>query len=82
VPGCPGDQGGAAFGDRYLCDDRSIGDEQVDPQEIWSAIRYLDPEDERDKDKESLTATIVAALVLLFIVCSVCGLLWLRVRGL
>jgi hypothetical protein len=54
-------------------------DEKVDQQEVWSAIRYLDP-DEKDKDKKGVgnTATIIAALALLFIVCAVWVLLWLR----
>ena len=32
-------------------------DEKIDKGEVWSAIRYLDP-DEREKDKEINTATI------------------------
>ena len=32
-------------------------DEKIDKEEVWSAIRYLDP-DEREKDKEIDTATI------------------------
>ena len=42
-------------------------DEKIDKQEVWSAIRYLDP-DEREKDKEANTATIIAILALLLIV--------------
>jgi hypothetical protein len=38
-------------------------DEKID-EEVWSAIRYLDP-DEREKDKEIKTATIIAILALL-----------------
>jgi hypothetical protein len=53
--------------------------EMIDKEEIWSAIRYLDP-DEREKDKEVNTATIIATLALLIIVGSVWVLLWLRVR--
>ena len=42
-------------------------DEKIDREEIWSTIRYLDP-DEQEKDKEANTATIVAILALLLIV--------------
>jgi hypothetical protein len=35
-------------------------DEKIDKEEVWSAIRYLDP-DEREKDKEANTATIIAS---------------------
>ena len=54
-------------------------DERIDKEEVWSAIRYLDP-DEREKDKEVNTATIIATLALLLIVGGVWVLLWLRVR--
>ena len=54
-------------------------DEKIDKKEVWSAIRYLDP-DEREKDKESNTATLMAVLALLLIVGSVWVLLWFRVR--
>jgi len=54
-------------------------DEMIDKEEVWSAIRYLDP-DEREKDKEVNTATIIATLALLIIVGGVWVLLWLRVR--
>jgi hypothetical protein len=54
-------------------------DEKVDNEEVWSVIRYLDP-DEREKDKEVYTATIIAVLALLFMVGGVWVLLWLRVR--
>jgi len=30
-------------------------DEKIDKEQVWSAIRYLDP-DEREKDKEANTA--------------------------
>ena len=53
--------------------------EKIDKEEVWSAIRYLDP-DEREKDKEVNTATIIATLALLLIVSGVWVLLWLRVR--
>ena len=54
-------------------------DETIDKEEVWSAIRYLDP-DEREKDKEVNTATIIATLALLIILGGVWVLLWLRVR--
>ena len=54
-------------------------DERIDKEEVWSAIRYLDP-DEREKDKEVNTATIIATLALLLVVGGVWVLLWLRVR--
>ena len=54
-------------------------DEKIDKEEVWPAIRYLDP-DERQKDKEVNTATIIATLALLIIVGGVWVLLWLRVR--
>jgi hypothetical protein len=53
-------------------------DEKIDKEEVWSAIRYLDP-DEREKDKEANTATIIAILALLLIVGGVWVLLWFRV---
>ena len=54
-------------------------DEKIDKEEVWSAIRYLDP-DERQKDKEVNSATIIATLALLLIVGGVWILRWLRVR--
>jgi hypothetical protein len=54
-------------------------DEKIDKEEVWSAIRYLDP-DERERNKEVNTATIIATLALLIIVGGVWVLLWLRVR--
>ena len=54
-------------------------DGKIDKEEVWSAIRYLDP-DEREKDKEANTATLMAVLALLLIVGSVWVLLWFRVR--
>ena len=56
-------------------------DEKIDKQEVWSPIRYLDP-DEPEKDKEANTATIIAILALLLILGGVWVLLWLRVRQL
>ena len=54
-------------------------DEKIDKKEVWSAIRYLDP-DERKKDKEANRASIIAILAVLLIVGSVWVLLWFRVR--
>jgi hypothetical protein len=52
-------------------------DEKIGKEEVWSAIRYLDP-DEREKNKEVNTTTIIAILALLLIGGSVWVLLWLR----
>ena len=52
-------------------------DEKIDEEEIWSAIRYLDP-DEQEKYKETHTAIIIATLAFLLIVVGVWILLWLR----
>jgi hypothetical protein len=54
-------------------------DEQVDPEEVWSAIRYLDRE-EKDTDTVGDTATIVAVVALVIILYAVWGLLWLKLR--
>ena len=64
-----------------LSDEPAMEDEQLDQEEIWSAIRYLDP-DERDKDREAKSATIIAVLAVLLTVCAVWVVLWLRVQGL
>ena len=56
-------------------------DEKMDKQEVWSAIRYLDP-DEREMDKEANTATIIAILALLLTLGGFWVLLWLRVSQL
>jgi hypothetical protein len=64
-----------------LSDERPIEREQVDQEEVWSAIRYLDP-DEQDKDREAKSTTIIAVLTLLLTVCAVWVVLWLRMRGL
>lgn len=61
-------------------DEWPMKDEQVDEEEVWSAIRYLDP-DERINRKESNTAAVFAVLALLMIVCAVWCVLWLRIRG-
>jgi hypothetical protein len=54
-------------------------DEKIDKEEVWSAIRYLDP-DKREEDQEINTVTIIATLALLLIVGGVWILRWLRVR--
>lgn len=56
-------------------------DEKMDKQEVWSAIRYLDP-DEGEMDKEANTATIIAILALLLMLGGFWFLLWLRVSQL
>jgi len=56
-------------------------DEEIDKEEVWSAIRYLDPYEPKN-DKEANTATIIAILALLLILGGVWVLLWLRVRQL
>jgi hypothetical protein len=66
---------------KMLSDERPMEREQVDQEEVWSAIRYLDP-DERVKDREAKSAAIIAILALLLTVCAVWVVLWLRVRGL
>jgi len=53
-------------------------EEKVD-EEVWSAIRYLDP-DEQEKDKETNLASVIATLAILIILGSVWFLLWLRVN--
>jgi hypothetical protein len=52
---------------------------KTDKEEVWSAIRYLDP-DERENEKEASTATMIAILALLLIVGAVWVLLGFRVR--
>ena len=56
-------------------------DEKMDKQEVWSAIRYLDP-DEREMDKEANTAAIIAIFALLLMLGGFWVLLWLRVSQL
>ena len=59
--------------------DRRIEDEQVDPKQIWLAIRYLDP-DEMDMDTVRSTATTVSLLALVIMLSALWGLLWLKIR--
>jgi hypothetical protein len=53
-------------------------DGKVDEEEIWSAIRYLDP-DEQERGKVRIV-TIIATFALLLIVGGLWVVLWLRVR--
>ena len=62
-------------------DEQPKKDEQVDQEEVWSAIRYLD-HDEWDKDRRAKFATIIAILALSLMICTLWVVLWLRVRGL
>jgi hypothetical protein len=55
--------------------------EKLDQKEVWTTIRYLDP-DERHKNGEVKSAAVLAVLALVLIVCAFWLLLWLRVRGL
>jgi hypothetical protein len=61
-----------------VSDERPMEHGQVDQEEAWAAIRYLDP-DERDQDREARSLMIVAALALLLTACAVLVVLWLRV---
>lgn len=54
-------------------------DEQIDEVEVWSAIRYLDP-DAQEKDKEATTATLITILALLPVFGGVWVFVWLRIR--
>ena len=56
-----------------------VEDEKIDKEGVWTAIRYLDP-DEREKDKEANAATIFATLALLLVAGGFWLLLWFRVR--
>jgi len=62
-------------------DEWPIQGEQVNDEEVWLAICYLDP-DEPAGVRESNVATVIAVLALLLIVCVVWALIWLQVRGL
>jgi len=62
-------------------DEWPIQDEQVNDEEVWSAICYLDP-DEQARVRESNVTTVIAVLALWLIVCVVSALIWLQVRGL
>lgn len=64
-----------------LFDEHPMKEKQVDQEEVWLAIRYLDP-DERDQDRNAKSATIIAVLALLLMVGVIWVMLWLRVQGL
>jgi hypothetical protein len=63
---------------RNASDKRPMRNKQVNQEQIWSAIRYLDP-DKGDKDREAKFATIIAVLALVLTVWAVWVVLWLRV---
>ena len=63
-----------------LSDEQPTENKQVDPEEVWSAIWYLDP-DGRDPDREARSATIIAVFVFLLTLCAVWVVLWLTFRG-
>ncbi len=57
-----------------LFDEPHMEDEMTgQEQEIWSAIRYLDPDEETEAGDIAAIITIVA---LLFVILVVCVLLW------
>jgi hypothetical protein len=58
--------------------ERPMDNKQVDQEEVWSVIRYLDP-DEPAKDREAESATIIAIIAVVFMVCAVWVVLWLRI---
>lgn len=61
-----------------LLDESPMGDENTDQErDIWSAIRYLDPD---NKDKESDRATIAAVLALLLMILILWILFYLRLN--
>jgi hypothetical protein len=51
--------------------------EIISDREVWSAIRYLDPESESDSRQSNIAAAI-ALTAIVFIVCMVIALLHLR----
>ena len=61
--------------------EESMEDEKVDEAEVWSAIRYLDP-DEREKVGEPPRANIIAILALLLILGGIGVVIWLHMREL
>jgi hypothetical protein len=66
---------------RRLVDEVARNGENIDPREVWSAIRYLDP-DEKDREAAGNILTMIAALAVLVSVFAVWAVLWLRIRGL
>ena len=58
---------------------KAMDPETISDQEIWPAIRYLDPDAEPDADKDtSNIAVVITLLGLVCIVWIVCGLFYLR----
>jgi len=57
---------------------RPMEDEQIDEEEVWRAIRYLDP-DEPAKKHVLKTVTIIASWAVLLVFGGAWFLLWLRV---
>jgi hypothetical protein len=53
-------------------------DEKIDTEEVWSAIRYLNPDE--GEGQRSQCATVMAILALLLIIGGVWILLWLRIE--
>jgi hypothetical protein len=60
-----------------LLREQRVEEEFVDQREVWSAIRYLDP-DEKDKHERACIDSTAAVLALLITVCAFGVLLWLR----
>jgi flagellar basal body-associated protein FliL len=56
-----------------------LGNEKIDKEEVWSANRYLDP-DESEKEKKANVLTIIATLALLLMLGGVWVLFWFRLR--
>jgi hypothetical protein len=66
---------------RRLVDEVGRKGGNIDPLKVWSAIRYLDP-DEKDHETAGNILTMIAALAVLVSVFAVWAVLWLRIRGL
>ena len=58
---------------------RCTENEQVNPKEVWLAIRYLDP-DEKNKGTVSDIAAAVILCALVIVTCVLCELFRLKVR--
>lgn len=54
-----------------LFDERPAEDEQVDKEEVWSAIRYLEPDARALDHRKGKSATIIAVFALLLMVWAV-----------
>jgi hypothetical protein len=64
------------LGNQMIFDERPREDEKTDQeQEVWSAIRYLDPDEEH---KSTDIAAIVAAVALLLIILVIFVVLYVR----